>query len=378
MWIIGTIGSVALIFLILRDGFETMVLPRRVAHRFMLARTFYTTTWAIWRALVRLWPERRREPVLSLYGPLSLLAIFTTWVTGLVVGFGLLHWSLGTALQGPSGEATLATYLYLSGTTFFTLGYGDVTPLTTLGRLLAVLESGLGLGFLAVTVGYLPVCYQAFSRREVSISLLDARAGSPPSASQCLVRLARSGNLGAVAPLLSEWERWSAELLESHLSFPMLSYYRSQHDNQSWLGALTVMLDTCAILLAGTKGPTTYQTQLTFAMARHALVDMAMVLGARPDAAAGDRLPAPAAHRLRELLAEAGLKLVEGPAFLTKLAELRGMYEPFVEGLARYLLWALPPIVPAQDSADNWQRSAWMARAPGIGSLAVAGDDHAY
>src|SRR5262249_18475183 len=158
----------------------------------------------------------------------------------------------------------------------------------------------------------------------------------------CLVRLARSGNIGAVAPFLLEWERWSAELLESHLSFPMLSYYRSQHDNQSWLGALTVMLDTCAILLAGTRGPTTYQTQLTFAMAGPAVGDWGGGLGARPGAAAGDRLRGPEAQGLRELLEEAGLKLVGGPAFATKLAELRGMYEPFVEGLARYLLWALP------------------------------------
>src|SRR5262249_34012551 len=158
-------------------------------------------------------------------------------------------------LNGPAGEQPgLATYLYLSGTTFFTLGYGDVTPVGPFGRVLAVAESGLGFGFMAVIIGYLPVLFQAFSRREVTISLLDARAGSPPSAAQFLLRLARTERVDAVEPFLAEWERWAAELLESQLSFPVLSYYRSQHDNQSWLAALTTVLDTCAFLIAGVKG----------------------------------------------------------------------------------------------------------------------------
>src|SRR5439155_8729231 len=134
----------------------------------------------------------------------------------------------------------------------------------------------------AIVIGYLPVLFQAFSRREVMIALLDARAGSPPSAAQFLLRLGASRNIGAVDPFLAEWERWAAELLESNLSFPLLSYYRSQHDNQSWLAALTAILDSCAILIVGIKGHNPYQAQLTFAMARHAAVDLALVLRTPP------------------------------------------------------------------------------------------------
>src|SRR5262249_46599322 len=152
------------------------------------------------------------------------------WVFSLIVGFGLLHWSLGTTLSLSSGEPVgLGSYLYLSGTTFFTLGYGDVTPVSALGRGLAVAESGMGFGFLAVIIGYLPVLFQAFSGREGTIALLDARAGSPPSAAQALLRLANAHSLSALTPFLSEWERWAAQVLEIHLSFPVLSYYRSQH-----------------------------------------------------------------------------------------------------------------------------------------------------
>src|SRR5262249_50131910 len=145
----------------------------------------------------------------------------------------------------------------------------------------------------------LPVLYQAFSRREVSISLLDARAGSPPSASQILLRLARSDNMLALDSFLAEWERWAAEVLESHLSFPVLSYYRSQHDNQSWLAAMAAILDTCAILMADVKGRNSYQAQMTFAMARHAAVDLALILKITPSAPKPDRISPEELQRLR-------------------------------------------------------------------------------
>jgi hypothetical protein len=266
----------------------------------------------------------------------------------------------------------LWTYLYWSGGTFFTLGYGDVTAGHLLGRGLAVAEAGLGFGFLAVIIGYLPVIYQTFSRREVTISLLDARAGSPPSAAQLLLRLARSGNTTIIDPLLAEWERWAAELLESYLSFPVLSYYRSQHDNQSWLAALTSILDTCAFLIVQVKGSNSYQARLTFAMARHAVVDLALVLKTPPLAPDPDRLPASQLQHLQQQLREAGCDLSEGPGVAAQLAELRGMYEPFVNALARRFLFGLPPIVPEKATPDNWQTSAWTPRAPEIGSLSKA------
>jgi hypothetical protein len=171
--------------------------------------------------------------------------------------------------------------------------------------------------------------------------------------------------------LLVEWERWAAELLESHLSFPVLSYYRSQHDNQSWLAALTAILDTCALLIVGIKGAECYQAQLTFAMARHAAVDLSLVLKTPPLILA-DRLPFGQLEQFRHQLRETGLELHQGSAADARLAELRGMYEPFVNALARRFLFTLPPVVPEQEIADNWQRSAWMRRTPGIGSLPVA------
>jgi hypothetical protein len=371
--------SVVLIVVILRDAFEAMLLPRRITHNFRLARLFYVYSWAPWAALARrLRSVKRRNNFLSVFGPLSVLVLFSVWAVGLIVGFALLQWSLGSALHTPGEDAGFPVYLYMSGVTLFTLGFGDVTPIYPVGRFLAVAETGIGFAFLAVVISYLPVLYQAFSHREVTIALMDARAGSPPTAAQLLIRLAKHRDFALLDRFLEEWERWTAEVLESHVSFPVLSYYRSQHDNQSWLAALTAILDTSALVIAGVKGADAYQAQLTFATARHTVVDLAQVYFVPPIKPDPDRLPDDRLRRLRVEFRTAGIELREGEAVDRKLNELRGMYEPFVNALSRHFLLALPPVISDSTPVDNWQTSAWMRRTNGIGALALPepGDDH--
>ena len=181
-----------------------------------------------------------------------------------------------------SGEPlTFGLLVYHSGETFFTLGYGDIIPDSGLARALSVVESGLGFGFLGVVIGYLPTIYSSFSRREIEISLLDARAGSPPSAAELLSRFGNCPQQAVLDQIFKDWERWAAEVLESHLSYPALSFFRSQHNNQSWLGALITILDASALVIAGVDGLRNEQAKITFAMARHAVVDLAQVVNAR-------------------------------------------------------------------------------------------------
>jgi hypothetical protein len=220
------------------------------------------------------------------------------------------------------------------------------------------------------------VFYQAFSRRENGILLLDARAGSPPSAGELLRRLAEGR--GPVAPFQIEWERWAAELLESHLSFPVLGFYRSQHENESWVGALTAILDTSALLIAGIDGPDGYQARLTFAMGRHAAVDLTLVFQRPPLPPPANRLPEAQFERLRESLRRAGVTMRDGPAVAAALEQLRGLYEPFVNALAAYFQFALPPFQPERPPVDNWQTSPGMPRSPGLSGLSatVGADSH--
>jgi len=354
-------AGIALILLVLWEGFETIVLPRRVTRQIRLTRLFYRTTWKLWSAIFgSIHSPKRRDTYLGFYGPLSLLGLLVVWAVTMVVGCALVHWAFGSHVNSALGaEADFWTDLYMSGTTFFTLGLGDVTPQAPLARLITVVESGTGFAFLALVIGYLPTLYQAFSRREVNIVLLDARAGSPPSAVELLRRHARDHGAESLVQLLRDWERWSAELLESHLSYPVLCYFRSQHDNENWLASLTTILDTCALVRVGVDGVPPAQAQLTFAIARHAVVDLAQIFSTPPQHGGADRLPPQQLAELRQLLSQAGCKLKEGAEAEQRLTELRGMYEPYVLALGGFLRFALPGWLPPQRLRDNWQTSAW-------------------
>jgi len=289
-----------------------------------------------------------------------LLLLLMVWATGLIFGFALLYWANGSPVDWARGTPGFTTDLYFSGTNFFTLGLGDVTPRTPVARSLTALEAGMGFGFLALVIGYLPALNQSFSRREVNISLLDARAGSPPTAAEMLRRHSYDPRLEELRLLLRDWEFWSAELLESHLSYPVLAYFRSQHDNQSWLGALATILDTCAFVMAEFEGPCARQAELTFAIARHAVVDLALIFRRPPRDPEKDRLPSKHLEDLRASLEANGLKLHRGSRADQKLIELRQMYEPYVHSLSSFLAITIPPWTPDASPADNWQTSAWM------------------
>ncbi len=351
-----------LIVLILRDAFETIVLPRRVTRMIRLTSFFYIFSWFPWRAFSqKLKNIKARDTFLGFYGPLSLLLLLAIWAISLVIGFGLMEWGFQIPLSTPSiqNSSDVGTYLYMSGVTFFTLGFGDVTPGNTLGRYITVGEAGVGFGFLGLVIGYLPVIYSSFAQREIAVSMLDARAGSPPSALELIRRHATYNNLPAMEILLKDWELWSAQLLESHLSYPVLCYYRSQHENQSWVSSLTTILDVCALVLTGLEGVPRWTAWLTFAMARHTAVDLTQIFRRKPISHTHDRLPPPDMVRLRQILVEAGVPLIEGPEAEAHLLKLREMYEPYLTALSHFLLMELPAWLPADNLSENWRSTAW-------------------
>jgi hypothetical protein len=348
------------------DAFQTIILPRRPNGRFRITRMFFLATWAPWVAFAeRMRNKKVRDQIFSVYGPMALLLLLLIWAVLLICGFGLFYFSMnspfGDAMMGrnPSGWARLGTDLYVSGTTLVTLGLGDVVPYSVLARAVIIFESGMGLGFVALVIGYVPVLYQAFSRREVSVALLDARAGSPPNAAELLRRHGFEGGEEALTALLAEWERWSAEILESHISYPILCYYRSQHDNQSWLSALVAILDTCALLISVIEGPPSRQAQLTFVMARHALIDVGNVFHVQEReawrrGAETDRLPAAEFEQLCGALGEIHLRLCRDSASANRLHTIRALYEPHAFALADYLRMPLPVWVTPPKRNDQW------------------------
>src|SRR3984957_15491724 len=374
MKILAAISGITILLITLWEAFETIILPRRVTRPFRIVRIFYRTTWVSWAAMNRVFHSKKmREAHLSYYGPLSLLALFGAWALLLITGFALLHWAAGSSINTGGETPTFRTDFYLSGTTFFTLGLGDVTPRSALARVITVCEGGMGFGFLGLMISYLPTLYGAFSQRELNISLLDARAGSPPTAAELLRRHAQFEDSEILVPFLRDWEIWAAQLMESHLSYPVLCYFRSQHDNQSWLAAFTAVLDVCALLIAYGEGTAKWQSRLTFAIARHAVVDLGEVLRVPACPRAQDRLPPKDVIQVRNFLLECRPSSKCGDAGTKKLSELRDMYEPYLNALSKRLLMPLPTWGVGQRSVENWKRTAWGKISSGPGGNGESG-----
>jgi hypothetical protein len=337
------------------DTFETVALPRTAMRRMRLARLFYRATWGPWVAIARLTGSgRRRESFLALYGPLSVFGLLAVWAGGVVIGFALLLWSQRTLVSTLPGDSRLFDLVYFSGSTLFTLGSADLEPHNEVGRVLTVVEAGIGLGLLSLVLSYLPVLYGSFSRREVRLTLLDTWAGSPPAAAELLRRLATTGDPATLSEFLKEWEYWCSELLESHISYPPVAYFRSQHRHQSWVSALATVLDLSALLKVGIDGFQTWRAHQTFAIARHAAVDLAQILGGPVDTTV-DRLPRGELAALRRDLGRAGLAFEDSADADALLAELRRSYEPYVLALATRLMMPVPPWLHAAAVRHNWQ-----------------------
>ena len=389
------VGLLAFLLLAItaQDAFEVMLLPRRVLRQLRFVSIFYRVTWAPWAALTsRFTRGERKEHLLGVYGALSMVLLFSVWIAGLMLGFGLLLWAIEAAV-GVTPRPTLGDQLYLSGVTFFTLGYGDLVPHSGLARLLTIVEAGTGLGFIAVVIGYLPVLYQLFSRREAAVIRLDGRAGSPPTAVGLLQRHGGEDGPGQIGIMLREWETWGSELLESHLSYPMLAYYRSQHADQSWLAALTVVIDCCALILVGIGRVPPLQARMTFTMARQILVEMAQAFGVAPSRyEGGDRLDHPTfrvlakgARRCRVRLGNNGSRRAAGGAARHLRAAARRARLLFAAAAARLdagrrrprPLGARPARHPGAPSgrrtdADRRCSRAWGRRRQPVAAPAVA------
>src|SRR5262245_2853586 len=272
---LSVVGGLLLLGVALWDAFSTIVLPQTIGVVLRPARFLYHLGWRLWR-VVGLWFDNRRtrQIFLTTFGPFFVFLLLGLWEVMILVAYALLHFGLKIQLNAPESRSEIGLFLYLSGTTFFTLGLGDIVPLNALGRALVVAEVSTGIIFLVMIIGYLPMLDQAYAQREVGVQLLESRAGSPQSAVRLLRRFGRPESAEVLATILQEAERWAAELSQSHIAHPMLVYYRSQHLHQSWLLSLTTLLDSCALLIVSRKGIPARQARATFRMAVRVAADL--------------------------------------------------------------------------------------------------------
>src|SRR5271166_1169724 len=264
---------------VLWDGFATIILPRTVAPMRRVSGRFYRWSWLLWAAVGR----RIRQPdlrlsFLAVYGPLSVVLLLVLWAVMMIVAFTLIYHGLGPRFEA-AGSVGFGTLLYMSASTFLALRLGDVTSPDAIARLFILLEAGSGYIFLALMITYMPVLEQAYGAREVGNMLIHSRAGRPPSTVKLLHRYAGTDRSEILRGNLREAERWMADFLQSHLSHPVLCFYRAQHFGQSWLISFTTILDTCALLIAAGDGRPREQARLTYRLGLILLADLSNALG---------------------------------------------------------------------------------------------------
>jgi len=357
--LVGVLGG-AIVALMLLEIFLSFLLPRRVKRDPRMVRWVFAYGWRPWRGLARRLPAQAGDTMLGLYGPLGLLLNLALWVLAMMLGYACLQWAGGSHLGVPRGTVDFGNDLYFSAATMTTDGPSSLAAQSTFARAVQVIDAGSGLAVLAIVIGYLPALYQAFSRREATVSQLDARAGSPPSAGRLVLRTTRSGGWPALSEYLSGWETWVAELMETHLAYPVLGYFRSQHLNQNWLAAMCTVLDACAFTIAGAPADTVDPARFTFAIARHAVVDLSYSYHVEPTPPALDRLPDADLQELLRQLQEGDVRpAVDTATVAERLARMRGLYEPYVNALAQRLELALPPWLAPESPTDNWRNTEW-------------------
>jgi hypothetical protein len=352
--VVGLLGLL-LVGLVLVEFFLVYLLPRRVRRDPQFARQLNVVVWNMCRAAVRRLPPKTADTVLGFFGPVAVLTTLSGWVAGLILGFAAMDWATGARVG--AARASFGDDLYYSAGALFSVTT-NVSPAGGLARVLRVAEAAAAYGVIFVVIGYLPALYQAFSRRETKVSLLDPRAGSPPSAGALVVDCGQHGSWADVDAYLEKWEEWTGDLMESHLSYPVLTHFRSQHVNQSWLGALTVIMDAAALALAAAPAGSAENAEMTYRMGRHALSDLTFTLRVKPVAPGQERLTP---DKLGELLGEldrVNLPYEDPDAIAGRLAELRATYEPYAQALGEYLVLDLPEWL-APEPAANWKGGYW-------------------
>lgn len=333
-----TVGAM-LVATTLYDLFHSVLMPRPSVTQVEFAPVLTRNLWLVWRFLA---PPgmaiRRREARLAAFGPVVLIALLAIWVGALIVGYGLILAGLGRQVSGSGG---IGAALFVSAQGFLTLGFSAAAPVGTVARLCVTLEAATGLGVVAMVVSLLFSLFQAFQRREVLVVDLDATAGAPPSGLQILETCAAPGMDVHLVRLFRDWRRWAAEVLESHLAYPVLIYFRSSHDNEAWLNSFGAVMDAATLLVTcHPSDPRVGEARLLLKVGQHLTDDFAAFFRLGRSGPAG--LERFEFDEARSRMTAAGYRLDgdEGTAWLA-LCDLRRRYAPPINQMAKYLV--LPP-----------------------------------
>jgi hypothetical protein len=318
------------------DVFQSVVLPRPSVGKLRVSPWILRPLWATWRWLgTRNSRIDLRENWLGTFGPVGLMALLGFWSLSSILGYALILDSIRDQIEPPLTE--FGTSLYFSASTLLPLSYGEILPIGALARIVIVAESATGVALIALVISLLFSLYGSFQRREELVVTLDALAGAPPAGLQILETVANHRMPDQLRATFDDWRGWSAAVLESHLAYPILVYFRSSHDNEAWLNSFGAVMDASTLVLSTvvSEDETEGHARLMFKVGNHLVEDLAWYFQFK-------NAGIPIVERqefddARERLIKAGYHCREGDAAWTEFAALRSMYASTLNELARRL-----------------------------------------
>ena len=323
---------------LLNDVFQSVVVPRPTPGRFRLSRWLIRPSWRAWRWYgLRISDADRRERMLGTYGPLAVILLLLCWMAGLIVTYGLMLYALRTGVH-PTLQ-NLGEAFYFAGVSVLTLGFGDFVATGGLARFIILAEAVSGLGLIALAISFLFSLYGSLQRREMQVVTLDARAGAPPSAVSLLETYAKLKLIGDLPRFFAVWETWAAQVLDQHLAYPVLAYFRSSHDNESWVSALGAVLDTATLVLTTVEIDYHGEALMMYSMGRHLVEDLSRYFRLGDGSEVG--VEPEEFDQARDRLAAAGFQLRPREQAWKKFTELRSAYADPLNTMAKF--WAAPP-----------------------------------
>ncbi len=327
-----------LLALTLWDLFQTVVVPRPTPGRFRIARYAIRGSWPAIRALGRGRSDETRDLLFGIFGPAAAIMLLTLWLGGLVLGYGLVLYAIRDQL---SPLPSFGTTIYFAATSVLTLGFGDIVANGPLARILVITAAATGLGVVALVVTFLFSLYGSYQRREIDVVTLQATAGAPPSAVALLEAYARLDLVDRLPEFFIGWQRWSAEVLDSHVAYPLLGFFRSSHDNLSWISSLGTVLDASSLVITTIVGLPRGEAELARRVGSHLVEDVSN-LGFR--AGEPGTLVRADFDAAWARLAEVGYRLEPADVAWPRFEAARAIYAPRLEQMANY--WAV--------AANSW------------------------
>lgn len=336
--ILFVLSGVAVVGLVLYDVFASVVVPRAVQRGWRVSALLVRLTWRLWRRVgISIEPPQRREAFLSIFAPWTLILLFGVWVAGLICGYGLILYGLKAQIH-PQLDS-FGSAAYYAGTSLLTIGYGDFVATDGPARFFSLAAAATGLATVAIVLTFLFSLFAWFQRREVFVVTLDARAGAPPSGVALLETHAKLVLLDDLPRLFVEGQTWSAQVLDSHLAYPILSYFRSSHIDVSWISSLGALLDAATLIISTIEGVPKGNAMLMHSVGNHLIYDVAKMIGLPLEGEVG--IERREFVQARERLAAAGFSLSDEDRAWTSFVRLRSEYATSLNAMARY--WTIEP-----------------------------------